>query len=160
MASGDKRLAADYLNIKNENGKLVDLNGNALGGSIPAPKLTVPGSDENPTSGTILNENAEKTFSVNDFIDTMVVNVTADIGTISEASGGSFKYTAPDVTDDADIADVIRVRYSLGPIVSETQNINVTVKYLPAVADEAIINNDFATNAEVSSEYNYAEEFK
>jgi len=97
---------------------------------------------------TSVNENSYFTGSFN-VEPNATYEIWCDKGTISNINitKGTFLYKAFDITDKTDSTDVIHIKSSKsGFLASDVTNITVNVIYVPMVADDALINNDFKAN--------------
>ena len=112
--------------------------------AVPTPTFTITDTmneGQKVIDGLITNYNAE-----------YVYNITADSGTISDVSGSTFSYTAPDIDDGGILApytDTIRVSCTFGFFVSPEATKSITYIYVPIAEDSAVTFN-FATDTENS----------
>lgn len=109
--------------------------------SISAPTPTI-------SIDSLVNENATLTgaYSV---CSKCNIQISATKGSVTiDPTNKQFTYTAFDITDSQDNSDVITA-YAVeeGYVLSRAVTVNLTVKYAPIVTDDAIVDNDFQTNA-------------
>jgi len=111
--------------------------------ALPTPTVTLASTviEGNTIPGTITNYDAANTY-----------NITVDVGTITNISGGTFTY-APGMVN-ADIHATVSVVANNSLIASSAPaTLDVLVTNIPYVTDGLIINNNFSTNSLIDIGY-------
>lgn len=139
-----------YLAVWDEEADVFSLNSiasNATYIQTTQPEVTVPATIvESTTVGcTIDNFDAAATY-----------DIVVTSGSVTPVVAGSFTYTAPSVADGAD--DVVVVGFTVrasrdNEITSLPTIVNTTVTNYTVIADDAIINTDFASNASYINDF-------
>jgi hypothetical protein len=97
--------------------------------------------NENTTiQGTITNYDANATYLIE-----------ATNGTITNITGNTFDYTAPDITDGDDDVDVISYSALVsGKLYSDVNTTGMTIVYTPIVADDSYVDNLAVDDSEIN----------
>jgi hypothetical protein len=145
LATNKQDVLVSGTSIKTINGLSLLGSGNLIiGGSLAAPEITIT---------TTANENGSVVGTIDNYVAGVTYYVAAANGLINGGLGvqvvsaSTFTYTAPDVTDGDDDADTITAYYMFESSLSESTIINMTISYLPVVADTAVTFT-FATDTE------------
>ena len=105
----------------------------------PLISITSSVNEGGTTQGTITNYDADATYTI-----------WAGLGVISNVSGGTFDFTAHDITNDLDTIDSVYIyAEKIGELKSKLTAVAMTIKFVSVEADSAVTFS-FATDTENS----------
>ena len=128
---------------------------NVTTGNTGGTTYNVPTLSNLPDS---VNENSTTTVIIDNFLSSVIYEITATSGTIVYTTGTTFEYIAPDVTDagvSAPYTDTVSIVAKSGLIVTPKSSKTVTYIYVAMTVDDLISNASYSTNKKTSTGWEY-----